>query len=309
MKIGILIFNTCRSIRGRFISKNERLLKEAAERKGHVCKIIRAEKCQLYFANDKRPRVMMNHKKVSDYDVIIPRTSMFNVNLEAALIKQFELMGVPLINRYYPIIQAKDKLRTLQILTHHKIPVPKTIVVRRFEYLDKAIKKVGGCPVILKTPYGSFGKGVAIVESRRALISGMDLIWRDSRHSIMLIQEYVAEAEGKDIRVFVVGGKILTAMEREAADGDFRSNLKAGGEGRVVKLGLKERKLALEAAEALKLQVAGVDLLQSKRGPVIMEVNCNPGLEGITEVTGVDVAGEIIKYAVNFAKEKKAAKR
>ena len=309
MKIGLLSFNRISSLRTRRLSKNDKLVKEAAERLGHVCKVLRIDKCQLYFADDKRPRVMYNNKKFSGYDVIIPRPVRLDVNLEATIIKQFELMGVPLTNKYFPITVAKNKLRTLQMMAHHKIPIPKTIVVRRFEYLDKAIMKVGGFPIILKTPYGSLGKGVAIVESKRALISALDILWQDPQHHILLIQEYVAESEGKDIRVFIVGGKIIAAMERSAAAGDFRSNLSSGGAGKVAKLTAKEKKLALAAAETLKLGVSGVDILRSKRGPVIMEVNCNPGLEGITEVTGVDVAGAVIRYAVNLARGKKAAQK
>lgn len=310
MKIGILTFDTYDSIRSRRLYPAARFLKEAAEKRGHVCKVLRVEKSQLYFAKDKRPRVLYHYKRLSGYDVIITRPSIsHDVALETAIVKQFELMGLPVINEYSPINLAKNKLRTLQILTHYNIPVPKTIVVRRFEYLDKAIKKLGDFPIILKTPYGSFGRGVAIVESKRALISALDILWRDPKHNVLLIQEYVSEAEGKDIRVFIVGGKVVASMERTAAIGDFRSNLHRGGNGREIKLTLKEKKMALEATKVLKLHISGVDILRSKRGPMIMEVNCNPGLEGITEVTGVDVAGAIIKYAVNFAKGRKAASR
>lgn len=310
MKIGILTFDTYDSIRSRRVFPAARLLREAAEKRGHVCKVLRVEKSQLYFAKDKRPRVLYNNKKLSDYDVIITKPSIsHDVALETAIVKQFELMGVPVINEYSPINLAKNKLRTLQILTHYDIPVPKTIVVRRFEYLDKAIKKIGDFPIILKTPYGSLGRGVAIVETRRALISALDILWRDPQHNVLLIQEYVSEAEGKDIRAFVVGGKVVASMERSAAIGDFRSNLHRGGKGRVVKLTLKEKRMALAAAKVLKLHIAGVDILRSKRGPMVMEVNCNPGFEGITDITGINVAGAIIRYAVNFAKGKKGSKR
>jgi ribosomal protein S6--L-glutamate ligase len=197
------------------------------------------------------------------------------------------------------VLRAKNKLRTLQFLSKNSIPVPITIVVKRFEFLDIAIKKVGGFPIIIKTPFGSLGKGVAIVESKRAMHSAFDLLLTSPDFSSLLIQEYVEEAAGKDLRVFIIGGKIVASMQRNAQGDEFRSNIAQGGTGNIVKLTSEEEKISLAAAKALSLDFAGVDLLRTKKGPVVMEVNSNPGLEGITEVTHINIAKKLVEYAIS----------
>lgn len=278
--------------------KNERLIMEAAKARGHDIKRFRVDKCQMYYSNGEM-KVLYGGKKFPELDVMLPRPSILgNLDIELTLNKHFLLTGVAIVNGYMPILRAKNKIRTLQILSHKGIQVPTTVVLRRLEYIDDAIKRVGGLPVIVKTPVGSFGKGVVIVESRRSLLSALDILWTQDQWKILLIQEYVGEAQGKDIRAFVVGDRVVAAMERTAAEGDFRSNLHAGGEGQPAILSPEETKIALDSAAALNLEIAGVDILRTKRGPVIMELNSNPGLEGITEVTGIDVAGAIIDYAI-----------
>jgi ribosomal protein S6--L-glutamate ligase len=305
MIIGLLQFKPGQTIRSRKLPADIKMLKEAVKELGHTPKILRVDKCQLYY-NSKKPDVLYGGKPFPKVDVIIPRfTALTNVTLKATIVHQLHLIGIPIIQSFKSLVRAKNKLRSLQLLSNKGIPVPTTIVVKRFEYLNIAIEKVGGFPIIIKTPFGSMGSGVAIVETRRALHSAFDMLLTSPDFNSLLIQEYVEEAEGKDIRVYIVDSKILTAMERIAPEEEFRSNLALGGVGNVAKLSKEEKKIALDAAKVLDLKVAGVDILRSKHGPVVMEVNCNAGIEGITEVTGIDIAKEIVKYAVKFAKNYK----
>jgi len=285
------------------------LLRDAIKALGHIPKTYKVEKCQLYF-NNRRPEILYKNKPIKGCDVVIPRVSVSgDIDLEISIVKQFQMMGMPVINKYLPTGRAKNKLRTLQILTHRGIPVPRTLVVRKLEFLDDGIKKVGGYPVIIKAPYGSYGVGVAIVESRRSLYSALDIIWKSTSSSIILIQEYVAEAEGSDFRAYVIGDKVVASMQRIAQTGDFRSNLHYGGEAIKVHLSPEEQRLAVRASQALGLDVAGVDLLRTKNGPVVMEVNANPGFEGLMKVTGVDIPTEMVRYAVSVAHKQKSLQK
>lgn len=305
MIIGLLQFKPGKTIRSKKLPTDIKMIRNAVKELGHIPKIIRVDKCQLYY-NHKSPNVLYRGKPFPKVDVLIPRfTALTNVTLKATIIHQLALKGIPIVQSYKSVVRAKNKLRTLQLLSNKGIPVPTTIVVKRFEYLDTAIKKVGDFPIIIKTPFGSMGSGVAIVETKRALHSAFDMLLTSPDFNSLLIQEYVEEAEGKDIRVYIVDGKVLTAMERAAPEEEFRSNLALGGVGNIAKLSKEEKEIALAAANALDLKIAGVDILRSKHGPVVMEVNCNAGLEGITEVTGIDIAKEIVKYAVKFAKNYK----
>jgi ribosomal protein S6--L-glutamate ligase len=282
------------------------ILKDKIEDMGHKMVSYGVEQCQLFF-HGRKFEVLQQNKPIELCDVLIPRLDLVaRTDLEVSLIKQFQLMNIPVVNRYMPTLNAKNKLRTMQILSKKGIPVPKTIVVRKFEYLDAAIEAVGGYPVILKSPFGSFGVGVIILESRRSLYSALDFIVNNVKSNMLMIQEYVAEADGSDFRAFVVGDRVVAAMRRTAKKGDFRSNLHLGGEASKVVLTKQEQSLAVKAMKALGLQVAGVDLLRSKKGPMVMEVNSNPGFVGLTNVTGIDVAKEIVKYAVQFAREQKS---
>lgn len=284
------------------------VLREAIKKRGHIPLTYKVGKCQMFF-HGRKSEILYNNKKINNCDVLIPRVSVNrDVDLEISIIKQFQVMGTPVLNEYLPVARAKNKLRTLQILTKNNVPVPKTIVVRKLEFIDEAIKKIGGYPVILKTPFGTWGAGVVLVESRRSMYSALDIIWKNLSTNIILIQEYVAEASGTDYRAFVVGDKVVASMKRVAKTGDFRSNLHLGGEGIKVKLTEEEERLAVRATQALGLKISGVDILRSNKGPLIMEVNAQPGITGITSVTGVDVAAEIVKYAEIFAAKKQAAK-
>lgn len=278
-----------------------RRLHEAAKALGHSPVIYKAENCQLFF-DTRSSEIRYNNKKIKGCDVLITRLDFCDgIDLEISAIKQFQLMGMPVVNKYLPIARAKNKLRTLQMLTKARIPVPNTIVVRRFEYLDEAIKKIGGYPVIVKSPFGTEGREVAIIESRRSMYSALDILWGQSGSGIILIQEYVAEADGSDFRAFVVGDKVVAAMKRTAPSGDFRSNLSLGGFAVNAKLTPQEESLAIRATKVLGLDVCGVDILRTKNGPAVMEMNSNPGFEGITNITSVDVAAEIVRYAATIA--------
>lgn len=307
LKIGILdftgIMKSKRDVSPTTI-KEIQALREAIKKRNHIPVVYKVEKCQLYFYG-RNAEILYNNKKIQGCDILIPRTSVLaELDLEVSIIKQFQLMNIPVLNEYMPVQRAKNKLRTLQILTQKHIPVPDTIVVRKMEYIDKAIEMLGGYPVIIKSPFGSFGVGVMIVESRRSLHSALDILWLQMESSIILIQQYVAEADGCDYRAFVVADKVVAAMKRTAKKGDFRSNLHLGGEAGIVTLTEEEKKLAIKSAHVLGLNIAGVDILRSKKGPVIMEVNGNPGFYGLAKITGIDVAGEIIKYAESYVTSK-----
>lgn len=307
LKVGILDF-TGLSKTARTASKTSlkevSMLRDEIRKAGCEPRTYKVEKCQLFF-HERKSEILYNNKKIKGCDVLIPRISITsNVDLEISIVKQFQMMEIPVVNEYLPIARAKNKLRTLQILTSKSIPVPRTIVVRRLDYIDEAIKLLDGYPIILKTPFGSYGAGVVIVESRRSLYSALDIIWK-AGSSIILIQEYVAEADGSDFRAFVIGDRVVASMKRTAATGDFRSNLHLGGEASPVELTHEEERLAVRATEALGLQTAGVDILRSARGPMIMEVNANPGFTGLTSVSKVNVAKELVAHAIKFASEQK----
>ena len=309
VRVGILDFS------GTFASSSDavhdrsgqvHLLRNAIKAHGHVPVTYKVEKCQMFF-HGRKSEILYNNKKIKSCDVLIPKVAATTaVDLEVSLVKQFQMMNVPVVNGYLPIARAKNKLRTLQILTKYNIPVPRSIVVRKLEYIDEAIKKVNGYPVILKTPFGSWGTGVVLLESRRSLYSALDIIWKNLESNIILIQAYVAEAAGSDYRAFVIGDRVVAAMKRTARPGDFRSNISIGGSGESVTLTDEEQKLAVRASKVLGLKMSGVDILRSKTGPLIMELNANPGFLGISRVTGVDIAKELIDYAVSLAKEKQS---
>lgn len=280
-----------------------RAIRQEIKELGHTPVVYKVPRCQMYF-HGKNYDILYNNKKIKGCDVLIPRAAVTSrLELEVAIIKQFQMMNIPVINNHNSITIAKNKLRTLQVLCNKKIPIPNTIIVRKFEYIDEAIKLVGGYPVILKTPFGSYGSGVVIVESRRSLYSALDIIWMSMKTNIILIQEYVAEAEGTDYRVFVIGDKIVASMKRTAKTGDFRSNLHLGGEASTVVLTPEEKSIAIKSTKALGLQMSGVDILRTNNGPVIMEVNANPGFSGLSAITGINVAKHIVEFAIKVAQE------
>ncbi|MBU0661286.1 RimK family alpha-L-glutamate ligase [Patescibacteria group bacterium] len=290
--------------------KDFELLEEAAEKRGHKLKLIFANDCQLQFSK-KTLGIKVDGKKPKDLYALLIRANFLGTDLDfhSSIIKQFELTGIDVINKHSAVIRAKNKVKTLQVLKQNKIPIPHTYVVRSAEHIDQVVKDIGKYPVIMKSFSGSHGLGVAIVESKRGLKSMIELIIEDESTPPLTIQEYIEESSGKDIRVFIVGGKIIAAMERIAlARDEFRSNFHLGGEVKRVQLTPKEKKVALAATKACELDMAGVDILRSNKGPRILEVNANPGLEGITKATGIDVAGAIIDYTIERTEKERRKK-
>ncbi len=279
-----------------------RVLSRKAKKLGYATKIFKVEECQLFFENSSGS-ILEKNQLIRPCDVLVPRVDIVSrLDLELPFLKQFETLGIPIVNRYLPTFHAKNKLRTIQILSLLGIPVPKTVVVRKFEYLDAAVQEVGGYPVVLKSAFGSYGAGVLVVESARSLYSTLDLILEKMDSNIVMIQEFVAEAKGMDYRAFVVGDRVIASMKRIAKEGDFRSNFELGGETAEAELTEEEKDIAIRATKALGLEVSGVDLLRTNKGPVIMEVNANPGFKGLMQTTGVDVPKAIIDFAVGMIK-------
>ncbi len=302
LKIGILDFESIHhAIEGDAVGSKTmnptKFFTDAIKLLGYTPVVYKVDKCQMFFGKSGAS-ILYNNKPIKGCDILIPRLDFsVNIDLEVSIIKQFQLMGIPVLNKYLPISRAKNKLRTMQILTRHKVPVPKTIILRRLDDLDTGIRKLGGYPVIIKAPFGSYGKEVAMLESRRSLTSALDIMWKQNRTSIILIQEYIHEAGDSDLRAFVVGNKVVASMKRTARVGDFRSNLHLGGSASLIKLTKEEEKMAVRATKALGLNVCGVDILRSKNGPVVMETNANPGISGIMKTTGRNVVSEIVSYA------------
>lgn len=294
MKIGILSFRPL----GSRAAEEELLLQRSARAKGHKVRILRDMRFQMVYSNED-PWLLYDGKPFTKfmYDVIIMRPSVLaNFSAKISLIKQLEMMGILVFNRYEAINKCKNKVETLQILTHYGIPMPKTVAVRQPADMVQAAKIVGGFPLIVKEQVGSFGNGVTIVESMRALKSSLN--WSKP---INIIQEYVKYAKGKDIRIFVVNGKVIGSMMRSAKKGEFRSNLELGGEGMPVEITEEEASIAIRSTQALDLKYSGVDIMRGQHGPLVLEVNSNPGFKGLETSTGVDIAGALIDYAVEFA--------
>ncbi|HSR42978.1 MAG TPA: 30S ribosomal protein S6--L-glutamate ligase, partial [Longimicrobiales bacterium] len=228
------------------------------------------------------------------FDAIIPRIGASMTFYGTAVVRQFEMMGVFTVAESQAIARSRDKLRSLQLLSREGIGMPVTGFARSGEDTDELVDLVGGAPLIIKLLEGTQGRGVVLAETRKAAQSVIGAFQQLDAN--ILVQEFIAESGGSDLRALVVGGRVVAAMERRAAPGEFRSNLHRGGTAEAVELTTRERNTALRAARILGLDVAGVDLLRSDRGPLVMEVNSSPGLEGIEGATGVDVAGEIVEF-------------
>ncbi len=302
--IGILDYSPLSRASGRLSPttiKEIRAIKTAIESEGHRAVIYKVPECQMFF-HGRKFQILERNKPIKMCDVLIPRPSITDkVELELTLVKQFEMLGVPVLNKSLPTHRAKNKLRTIQILTQLGIPSPRTVVVRRLTFLNQAIELLGGYPVIVKSPFGSYGNGVIILESQQSLYSALDVLWASMR--MLLIQQFIKEGNATDYRVFVVGKRVVAAMERTAKNGEFRSNLHLGGEAKITDVTPEEKRIAIKATQALGLDMAGVDIMRSKEGPVIIEVNANPGFTGLSEITGIDVAKEVVLHAISLAKK------
>lgn len=279
-----------------------RRLKEAGEARGHKVEIINHMKCVL-IVEKKNPMVLYNDRKLDYFDAVIPRIGASVTFFGAAVVRQFEMMKVFSAVESQALIRSRDKLRSLQILSRAGIGLPKTVFMDYSKDSEGVVESVGGAPVIIKLLEGTQGLGVVLAENKNAAQSVIEAF--HGVHARIIIQEFIKEAKGADIRAFVVDGEVVGAMKRQARAGEFRSNLHRGGYAEIVKLTRQERATAISAAKKMGLDVAGVDMLPSKRGPLIIEVNSSPGLEGIEGATKVDIAGKIIRYLEKNATKKK----
>lgn len=270
----------------------QRLLQAALDR-GHEAEIIDYRKCYCNIVKSK-PQVYYQGKALEGVDAIIPRIAIANQSYGSAIIRQFEMMGVFTTTGSLAFLRARDKLRSAQLFARHDIDLPKTVFARETKNVDELIDMVGGAPLIVKLARGSLGAGVILAETRKAAKSIIQAFYSENMN--ILVQEFIEESRGTDIRVFIVNGKIVAAIKRQAKGDEFRSNISLGATAEEIELKKKEANLALKAAQRMNLAIAGVDILRSKRGPLIMEVNAFPGFAGIEKTTGKDVAGQVIEY-------------
>lgn len=280
-------------------------LVEAAIKRGHEARVISHMACSMGI-EESNPTIYYNGEKLEKFDAVIPRIGASVTFYGTAVVRQFEMMRTFSAVKSVAIVRSRDKLRTMQILSQAGLGIPKTVFANHPKDIDHLIKEVGGTPVVIKLLEGTQGIGVVLAETKKAAKSVLEAFY--GLNANILVQEFIRESQGADIRALVVDGKVVGAMKRQGKEGEFRSNLHRGGEGKAIKLTRDEKNAALKAASALGLSVAGVDMLQSNRGPLILEVNSSPGLQGIETATGVDVAGQIIQYIENNVLKTRAHK-
>jgi ribosomal protein S6--L-glutamate ligase len=292
------------------LSRNSRLystkrLVEAIKERGHNARVIDHLKCDILM-DESGPKIFYQGEELKDIDAVIPRIGASVTFYGCAVVRQFEMMHVFAAVSSLAITRSRDKLRSLQILSRAKVGMPKTAFTNYSKGDEKILRKIGGAPVIIKLLEGTQGLGVVLAESQKAAISVIEAF--EGLKARIIVQEFIEEAKGGDIRAFVVDGKVVAAMKRQGKDGEFRSNLHRGGSSKLIKLTKKEKDTAIKAASAMGLSIAGVDMLQSKRGPLVLEVNSSPGLEGIEGATGLDIAGIIVEYIENNVRKRKMPK-
>lgn len=291
MKIGLL----CRNPK---LYSHQRLI-EAAEARGHEIDVIDHLRCFIDIASSD-PEVHYKGESLKGYDAVIPRIGASVTFFGTAVLRQFEMMGVYPVNESVGISRSRDKLRSMQLLSRKGIGLPTTVFAHRTSDAAELLEIVGGAPVVIKLLEGTQGIGVILGETTRAAESIIQAFGGVKTN--ILVQQFVKEANGEDIRCFVIGNKVVASMIRRGKEGDFRSNLHRGGSAETVKISPKERETAVKACAAVGLNVAGVDMLRSNDGPVVMEVNSSPGLEGLENATNIDVAGKIIEFIESNAR-------
>lgn len=274
-------------------------LVQAAEERGHEITVLNTLRCSMNITSH-RPSVLYNGETLPKYDAIIPRIGASITQYGLAVLRQFEMMGTWSLNESVAIGRSRDKLRSLQILARKGLGLPVTAFAHDPKQADDVLKIVGGAPAVIKLLEGTQGIGVVLGETEKSAKSVIEA-FRGANVNI-LVQEFIKEAGASDIRIFVIGGKVVASMMRTGMPDDFRSNLHRGGTARNVRITPEERSTAIRAAKAMGLNVAGVDILRSNHGPVIMEVNSSPGLEGIEQTTGADIAGQVIEFIEKNAK-------
>ena len=278
-------------------------LKEVAKTRGHEVRVIKYKECYASMGQNY-PKVSYRGEDLGGFDAVIPRIASYMTRYGTAIVRQMEMQGVYTVSSSIAISRSRDKLRSLQLLAKAGVGIPKTIFSRNSADIDDLIEKLGGTPVIIKLARGTHGNGVVLAETKKAAKSVLQAFYLTNEDGTnILLQEFIEESAGVDIRAFVVGGRVVASMKRQSLDDDFRSNLHKGGQGIRVKLTDEERKMCVKAARAMGLTIAGVDFMRSSRGPLILEVNASPGF-GIEAVTGRDVATPIIEYIELNAKRR-----
>ena len=277
-----------------------RRLREAGQEQGHDMRVIDYLRCYMNITS-KKPTIVYRGKPLENFDAIIPRIGASKTFYGTAVVRQFEVMDVFSPNASQAISRSRDKLRSMQILAREGVGLPVTGFAHATQDIDGLIETVGGAPLVIKLLEGTQGIGVVLAENYQAAKSVIEAF--RGLDANILVQEFIKEAGGADLRCFVVGGKVIAAMKRQGAEGEFRSNLHRGGNAQKIDLSPEETETAIRAAKAMGLKVAGVDLLRSNHGPVVMEVNSSPGLEGIEKATEIDVAGKIIEFVATNAAE------
>lgn len=286
------------------LSRNKELystrkLINTARDMGHEVHFMNTLKCSLVIDKGQF-RVLYGEQDMSDLDVVLTRIGTTVTEYGLAVAQHFESLGVTVINSHESILNSRDKFRSLQILQKNRIPTPKTVLARSPDAVFRAIREVGGTPVILKMNQGTQGAGVMFADSLETVESVLEALW-DLGANIQ-IQKFVAESRGRDLRAFVIGGRVVAAMRRVAAGTSFRSNIHQGGHGEAVNLNTAQERMALKTARVLGLKIAGIDMLESSSGPVVIEANSSPGFEGLERATGKDVARSIIEYLAGQAR-------
>ncbi len=282
----------------KILSRNPNLystarLQEAGLKRGHSVEVIDPLKCDLIIEK-KNPTVFYKNRTLETADAVIPRIGASITFYGTAVVRQFEMMNTFTTTTSQALVRSRDKLRSLQILSRSKLGLPKTVFTNYSRDVEEMIAHVGGAPLIIKLLEGTQGLGVVLAETKNAAESVIEAF--NGLEARVIVQEFIKEAKGADIRAFVVDGQIVGAMKRQGKEGEFRSNLHRGGTAEIITLSDEEENAAIKAAKAMGLGVAGVDMLQSERGPLILEVNSSPGLEGIEKATGKDIAKTIIRY-------------
>ncbi len=270
-------------------------LVEEANKRGHEVEIIKYKNCYISIEQGSN-QVFYKGEPLGKYDAIIPRIASYMTKYGTAIVRQLEMQGEYCLSRSLAITRARDKLRSTQLLAKYNIDIPKTVVSRDSGDIDQLLDQLGGAPVIIKLASGTHGNGVVLAETKKAAKSTLQAFYLTNEQGTnILLQEFIKESAGTDIRAFVVGAKVVASMKRQSLDDDFRSNLHKGGSGTPIKLTPEEEKVAIKAAKVMGLSIAGVDIMRSERGPLVLEVNASPGF-GIEKVTGRNVAGKIIEY-------------
>jgi ribosomal protein S6--L-glutamate ligase len=292
------------------LSRNPKLhstrrLVEAARALGHAPRVLDTLRCNMVLGRD-RPRIFYRGEEIlpTDVHVVVPRIGASITGYGLSVVNHFDMMGVPVLNNAVPIARSRDKLRALQLLSRFGIDIPRTVMCRYRDEVEEAVEMVGGLPCIIKLIQGSQGVGVMIANTADEVEGMLDTLWTLGQE--ILLQELVAESRGRDVRALVVGDRVVAAMRRTARAGDFRSNIHRGGVAEAVTLEREYAEAAVKAARVMGLEVAGVDMLEARTGPKIMEVNSSPGFEGLEKATGVDIAMLYVEHAAELARARLA---